>query len=399
MRVVMLTGRYGLGGAERQAMMLVRGLERRHEVHFITTGERDEAFVEGGHRRIVVALPRRSWFWHNYRNPSVVRKVKAHLEDIKPDVLHFHNVHNRTLSLSSLLASRRYPTVWTLHDVWSQCVWSIARPARCEGTRRGCWGCVAMPGLAVIDRRIKEAVFRRSPLHVVCPSEWLRRRISSSVLATKPVEVIPNGVEVARFEGADGAPVRQRLGIPAEARVVLLVAHMLKNVKGHADLLNLAPKILADEEDVWFVLVGPHNEPEPDYPHVILTGPAEEEDIPRYYAAADVLAYPTHADNFPDAVLQAMAASLPVVAHRVGGIPEQIVDGETGVLVDEGDPVRFERELRLLLQDAEMRRSMGKRGRERARRLFTVETQLARLETLYGRAASVPLSLPGRGLG
>jgi len=385
MRIAILSGRHVWGGAEEQARMLSGALGRGHEVVLITTGAEDQEFDEGNHRRITLRLPRRAYFWHNYWNGTVVRRLGRVFERIRPDILHFHNVHNRTLSAASLLFSREIPSVWTLHDLWSQCIWSTPRPRGCEGTSHGCLACRCMPVLSIADRKIKEAVFRRSPMTLVLVCEWLRRRISTGVLATKSMEVIHSGVETGRFEGVTGRAMREKLGIPEDARVVLFAGTMLTNVKGHEDLLRAARRILATEHDVWFVLVGAHGRSPLRHRQVIFVGRVEPAEMPGYYAAADVFAYPTHGDIFPLVVLEALASAKPVVTHRIGGLSELVEDGTSGFLVEEHDEDALEERLRRLIADRELAKSMGETGRERVRGFFTVEQQVRKTEALYDK--------------
>lgn len=97
----------------------------------------------------------------------------------------------------------------------------------------------------------------------------------------------------------------------------------------------------------------------------------------------DVLVQPSRADNSPLAVLEAMAAGVPVVATRVGGIPELIVDGETGVLVEPESPAELAEALDALAASPERRRELGRRGRERARDEFSPERMARRTVALY----------------
>lgn len=383
----MVTSRYPYGGADQVAMTLVRALEARHELFFITTGETDDAFDEAGHRRILIGLPRFQMFWHHYWNRSVVRKLKRHLAQIDPDLVHFHSVANRTFSASALLVSRDYPTVWSLHDVWSQCIWSAARPPMCEGMLTGCLRCGAMPVLSVLNRWLKEFLFRRADIHVVVPCVWLMEHIARSALGRKSVHVIGNGVSLERFAGAHGDRARTKLGIAPTDRVVLFTGQMMNRWKGHVELLTMAHRMLPEADDLWFVFVGPHRDRPPAHPRIVFTGLVPYEEMPDCYAAGDLFAYPTHADISPQVVLEAMASGLPVVSHRIGGIPEQVADAETGILVSDGDERAFERAVRLLLKDAERRQSMGEKGRERVKRLFTTQRQLSTTEALYRRLA------------
>jgi glycosyltransferase involved in cell wall biosynthesis len=98
----------------------------------------------------------------------------------------------------------------------------------------------------------------------------------------------------------------------------------------------------------------------------------ERDDVPQLLAGADVFVLSTLSEGMPISVLEAMATGLPVVASAVGGIPEVVVDGETGLLVPPRDPEALAEALRTLLADAALRRRLGQAGRRRAQELFDV---------------------------
>lgn len=387
-RIAMVTTRYPYGGAEQTAMLLVWGMETRHEVYFVTTGDEARDYEEDRHRRIVLALPRYPAVWHHYWNPKVVRSLKRHLAEIRPDVVHFHSIANRTFSAQALSVSRDYPTVWSLHDVWSQCVWSASRPPDCDAMLHRCFYCTAMPVFSAVNRYLKEHAFRRADLHVIVPCEWLRSRIVNSALATKPVHVIANGVPIDRFESGSRERARRALGIPESAVVVLFAGQMMNDWKGHKDLLRIAERMLPEREDLWFVFVGRCAEPPPARRRVVFTGAVPYDAMPDYYAAGDVFAYPTHADIQAQVVLEAMASGLPAVLHDVGGLSELVVEGETGFVVKEGDARTFEERLRRLAADADRRRVMGAAARRRVRDHFTLALQVRRTEEVYAQVVA-----------
>src|SRR5438128_997612 len=103
--------------------------------------------------------------------------------------------------------------------------------------------------------------------------------------------------------------------------------------------------------------------------------------------ARDLFVLPSLFDSFPIAILEAMAAGLPVIATRVGGVPEVVLDGETGLLVEPGDPKRLASAIEMLASDASARRNMGKQGRARAQ-LFSWEDVIARTWRVYQEAVN-----------
>jgi glycosyltransferase involved in cell wall biosynthesis len=100
-------------------------------------------------------------------------------------------------------------------------------------------------------------------------------------------------------------------------------------------------------------------------------------------AGLDVLVQPSRADNLPLAILEAMAAGLPVIGTRVGGIPELVLDGETGVLVAPEHPEELAVALDSLAADPERRLELGRRGRERVREHFSADGIARRIVALY----------------
>jgi glycosyltransferase involved in cell wall biosynthesis len=187
------------------------------------------------------------------------------------------------------------------------------------------------------------------------------------------------------LEAFGAAPDRSdRAGKPVH---VLFVGWMIE-AKGVRELLAAA----ANLPDARFTLVGP---PEPSFTvtvedelarlrdHVRVLPVQPRDEVYRLYREADVFVLPTWREGFPNVVIEAMAAGLPVVSTPVGAIPEAVEDGRSGLLVPVRDAAALEAALRRLIDDAQLRVAMGRRGRERVESTFSFEAVVARLAAIY----------------
>lgn len=237
-------------------------------------------------------------------------------------------------------------------------------------------------------------------------SEWLSCRLAHKVLAVSnsmreiatqeglcepskiavPVEGSGNGVDAAgRFDPGKlvesvRGETRKRLGVPAGAVVIGFVGRLVRE-KGIEELAQAWASIKEDYPSLFLVIVGSFEPQDPisaetvrilhDDPRVRLTGRTSE--VPPYYAAMDILALPTYREGFPNVVLEAAAMGLPVVATRVPGCVDAVIDGETGTLIAPKTPEQLAGALRRYVEQPELRQLHGKRGRERVLRDFRPE--------------------------
>ncbi|HOX54459.1 MAG: glycosyltransferase [Candidatus Omnitrophica bacterium] len=197
----------------------------------------------------------------------------------------------------------------------------------------------------------------------------------------------------------DSFAVKRALGIDSDYQVVGCVAR-LNEVKGHAYLIRAAKEVLKNNPRIKFLLVG-------DGPlrqeleqlsvqlgikdNVIFVG--SRRDIPEMLAAMDIFVLPSALrEGCPLSILEAMAMSKPVVASRLGGIPEEIEDGKSGILVPPKDSAALADAIIKLLSDKNLSVTMGKAGRKIFEEKFSKEVMLNKLESLYDELAAKKLT-------
>jgi glycosyltransferase involved in cell wall biosynthesis len=206
------------------------------------------------------------------------------------------------------------------------------------------------------------------------------------------IEVVYNGVEVSAFcenGAAAGAYLREQVGLPPEAQVLIGVSHLLPR-KGLEQAIATMTELAKRAPNVHLVIAGSCDR-DPSYAESIrrmidrtgLEGRIHllglRTDIPLLLQGADVFLHTARRDPHPRAVIEAMAAGLPVVSFAVDGVAETVVDGETGYLIPPGDTTGMANAVLSFLHNPERRRDFGRRGRERVREHFTAAGTAARV--------------------
>ena len=175
----------------------------------------------------------------------------------------------------------------------------------------------------------------------------------------------------------------------AHGRLRVLFVGWVTAMKGCREILEVARQL--PEAD--FALIGPimadmqtHLQKRPA--NVTLYGTLEHLEVLREMCASDVFLFPSFTEGFPNAVLEAMSVGLPVVATRVGAIPEMIEDGKGGLLFEHADIASLVRAIRTLMDDASLRGAMGQFNREKSRAHYAYSVVTSQLTALYNLAAS-----------
>lgn len=228
---------------------------------------------------------------------------------------------------------------------------------------------------------------------VIAVCELARRaQIERTHAAPQNVVTVHNGLDVAEFGTLNPearATTREAFGIPPTAPLVGSVGR-LHPQKDFATLLKAMVCVRDRLPDAHLLLVG-DGDLKPELVSQArslelaqtVTFAGHRTDIPEILSAVDLLVLPSLWEGLPNALLEAMAAGLPVVATAVGGTPEVVVDGVTGFLVPPRDPQALADAILRLLRDPELRQRMGEAGRARVAAHFSIEQMVHKTEALY----------------
>ena len=218
--------------------------------------------------------------------------------------------------------------------------------------------------------------------------------LAAGISTPKKYVTIHSGINVDAFANAQrDVALRESLGVSRDDLVVGKIARLFR-LKGHEFLFEAAPRIVAAVPNVKFLLVGDGvyrkrfeqlAEKMGLRNHFVFAGLVPPSEIPRYVALMDLLVHLSLREGLPRALPQALACGKPVVAFDVDGAREVCIDGETGFLVRAEDRAGLADAVIRLLQDKELARRMGARGRELVKERFSEERMVQQLDELYRR--------------
>jgi len=333
--------------------------------------------------------------WAGTWSPGAYRTLAGVVDEVRPDVAHVHHVFERlTVAVLDALRRRGVPTVLTLHDYKPVCpnyrlftdgapctrclsgrYWQVVRHRCLEGSR---WRSVAAAADAYASRA--RGVYDRVDL-LLAPSSHLRQRVVAGGLPAGRVRVLPNPVVSA---------AAQRPAPTGSPRV--LYASRLVAEKGLPYLLDAAARLPAG---VRVRLAGSgrieqqlRDRVSAEALPVDVLGPLPPAAVAAELRGATVAVLPAvWEENCPMAVLEAAAQGVPVVASAIGGIPELVDDGRTGLLVPPGDAAALAAALTRLVVRPDEARALGRAGWERARERHDPDAHVAALLRAYADVA------------
>jgi glycosyltransferase involved in cell wall biosynthesis len=344
-----------VGGGELSLIDLLRGLDRDRWAPVLVVPEEGEVAARARDLDLavhVVPLP-------SLRRPAAasVRSVSALIRLCRAvDAALLHANGSRAMAYAGLtgrLAGR--PTLWHV------------RVADSDGLVDRALG--AMATVVIAPSR---AVVRRFP--------WARAKI----------RLIPNGVDLRRFAPRlPSTALRATLEVPPSAPVVVSIGRHVAE-KGYGHLIEAAALVARTKPAVHWVLVGDGELTRELAGQARRLGLASQmhftgwrDDVADVLALADVFVLPSQNEGFGRVLVEAMAMGRAVVATAVGGIPEIVLDGETGLLVGPASPVAFAGAVRALLDDPVRAARLGAAGRARAESTFSLGAHVDAVERVY----------------
>ena len=370
-RVLLMIDRLNWGGAERVVVSLACGLHARGlDVRLMQMGSRGPH--PWGAELLRAGVPVLDLGLRSLLDPRPVLWLAAYLRRERIDLLHTHLRYSDLVGRAAAALARR-PVISTIHGI------AEAQPGWREAVRRRLdyFSARAVCPLVLTVSDAQRQIYQRAA------------RLDSARLETHR-----NGVDTARFrpDAAAREQLRAQLGVAPLTLLYVTVA-ILRPGKGVQHLLEAAALVQQQMSDVRVLVIGP-GEKGPELAAqaaqlgladtVCFLGPRN--DVPALLTAADVYVHPSLFEALPTTVLEAMATGLPVVATDVGGVPELVAHGTTGLLVPPARPALLAQAM-LRLRDPALRSAFGAAGRAWVEGNASAAEWIDGIEKVYRRVA------------
>ncbi len=414
MRIALVVHKFppaSVGGTEIYTLNLAQELSRRgHEVFVFyrhdraTTEQGETAWEEReGFRAYRVSrafdvrsAPAFAQFLDTFLNPDVERAFQCFLDEVRPDIVHFQHMMLLSYRLIGLAKRRGVPALLTLHDYWFICsVSQLVRPDAqiCRGKAFGlnCARCVlaarvrsslmqTLRPIAAPLLQVRDALVRRAALKsdlLIAPSHFLIQQYIKAGFPADRFVYLENGIDVERIRryprrpSADGRVRFTYLGSLAWQKGVHVLVEAFQGIPSAEATLRIygSPDVFPDYAARLRRMADPAN--------TFFEGLVPNEEVGRVLAETDVVVVPSlWYENSPVVIQEAFAARVPIVASRIGALPEKIRHGVDGLLCAAGEVGAWRRTLLSTIGQVE-----GLRGNPPEP--MTVQGHTALLEELY----------------
>jgi len=332
-----------IGGIEEHIRAIGARLSKKNEVHIVTSllpGTEPSQVVDGMHVHRL-----RSRFFHVYTPPaSITWGIRECIAGLAPDLIHAHHRWSPEYARAMGSFLGKIPLVLTWHNDFGEGVgWQ--RP------------------LSLLNDELFKRYFARRCVRIICISEYIRSRLLGRGSDGDILRVIHNGVDIRDFSDLEEDFILY-VGRLVQTKGLDVLARAMEGVPTRLLVCGKGPLSSA--------LKGLEN--------VELLGHVPDDEKNRLLERCRFLVLPSRIESFGLVILEAMAHGKPVVATRVGGVPEVV--GDAGILVDPGDPVQLRDAMNTLLSDGGLRHRLAREAWKRAG-IFSWERAASQVEQVY----------------
>lgn len=366
-------GEYVCGGSPRAAYYLAKEMAKRgHDVKVFTTSINSKNTVDN-YGNVTI-----------YRFGTIFKHISSHIsmrilyQPLKQevDIVHGHfDIPPGPLAPYLYSRKKNVPLVITHHGDWIGTHGGFIRKIS-----------VSLFNKYLVGRFLAQAKVIISPSgSYIEESRFLRKN-------KEKIVVIPNGINLKDYDvSLSKEECRKELGLPIEKNIIISVGSLIP-YKGPDVLVNAMPKIIKEIPDATLLFVG-KGEMEDELrllskklgvdKHIKFAGfVGDSFKKALFYKSADIFAFPSLAECFPIVNLEAMASGVPIVASKIGGIPDAVKDGENGLLVPPKDSETLADAIIYLLENEDLREKMGSDGKKKAKD-YSWETIAEDTEKVY----------------
>jgi glycosyltransferase involved in cell wall biosynthesis len=243
--------------------------------------------------------------------------------------------------------------------------------------------------------RIAEELYFAKKRSYVSPSHWMKKWLEDSTHTTRHVKVIPNSVDIDDYKTSKNSDKNELPPYEFQRKIILYVGRLLA-MKGVEILIEAIPRILMDanKADFLFIFAGPGDVMQYVEKvkkmgverHCLFLGPLSRESTIQLMGAAELVVVPSFLENCPYVVLESMACGTPVVASKVGGIPEIIDSNYNGLLVEPGSNEALADSISRILKDRSLRNLLSERAKEKIAKNFSWSANMSKYIETYSEA-------------
>jgi len=366
-RVLTFIPYLAIGGSERQVFNIRAGIDRsRFDMHLGCFGYFDEQLAVDLSGTPVATFQVRSLY--GFGTIKECLRLAAYLKKHRIDIVHTYNFYANVFALPAARLARTPVVLASIRDTGES--------------------------LTAKQRAVNRLACRLAD-RVLVNAEAIKRILVREGYRAERITVIPNGIVCPPPTPAGDRNVHREFGL-SPADVLIGVVSRITRLKGLEYFLAAAPAVLSEIPNAKFLIVG-DNSFDPDYreelkrqtaqlglqEQVIFTG--FRLDVPNVLSSLSLSVLPSViGEGLSNSLLESMAAGVPVVATNLGGNPEVVVDGETGVLVPPRDPAALARAICRVLHTPGLRDEMSRAGRRRVLTHFSNDRMIRTVERLYG---------------